>query len=115
MLTGEELFHYIAGLVIVFFLGYMLIRRKRTDRNKNGFQGYVLSRLVSFKSLDQIPHFETRLDAVKYVARVINKVKYDYSATYGSVIIDDMQSLCEELVDEMCSFDLIPKSVYRSW
>jgi hypothetical protein len=115
MLTPKELLS-LAGpaIIIVFIVGFLIFLHK-SKKDKGGFRAYLVGRIIALQAFEGIPVFTSRHDAVKYVALMAEKFKYDYASRNESVVINGYQALYDKVVDDLCEFGIIPKNVYRTW
>lgn len=114
------------GLALVIIAGVRwitLIRRRRqqkvitlelTETDKE-FSDYLLGRLMSSRLIDGLPSFQSKHEALKHVLSVANTVKYDYATRKGFFATDRMSDICEHIVVELCSIEVIPYSEYSTW
>ncbi len=114
------------GLVLVIIAGVRwmnLIKQRQQQKaatleltgTDKEFSGYLLGRLMSKRMIDGLPSFQSKHEALKYVLSVANTVKYDYATRKGFFATSRMSAICEHVVVELCSIEVIPQSDYSTW
>lgn len=105
------------GLALVLLMAFMVVRsrRRKNKEKKKGFRGYLVGRILALKAFEGLPELLSRSEALQYAGTMASKFQHDYEARNGPIIIYDLSTFQEKLVDDLCEFGVIPKSITDKW
>ena len=107
--------YFLIGIVLFGLLLFALATRRRKSRANGHLRSVVMDTIISQKKSGTMPYFHSRFDAVKYVARTLKKIMADHPNQKDYELVGDINIMCNQIVNHLCDFGTIPKSVYKSW
>ena len=102
------------GLTLVILSVFLSVRSRRIKNKK--FRSFLVGRILAEKALNyDSMNFKSRNEALEYVKIKVYEFNEKYAAVNGHGFMGSVSRTCNNLVDDLCAYRVIPKSVYSTW